>query len=124
MTYYKILSVLVCNLLLLSCIPVLLKYLLFCRARTFLGFKLFFTPGIVIRKEKQLLQKIDQGIVEYHKFCLDKDSQTLSRVEDKLSKIVFQKTKFLQNWHFLPAFFCLFLRKILSVLVYQIVLQA
>jgi len=124
MTYYQLLTIFICNLFLLISIPLLLKYFLFCRTRSWLGCKLFFTPGLIIRKEKQLLQKIDQAIVEYHKFCLDKDSATLTRVEDKLSRIIFQKTEFLQNYHFLPTFLSLFLRKILSGVVYQIALQA
>ncbi len=124
MSYYQLLTVFIYNLLFLSGIPILLKYLLFCRTRSLLGYKLFFTPGIIIRKEKQLLQKIDQGIIEYHKFCLDKDSATLTRVEDKLSKIIFQKTEFLQNCQYLPSFLSLLLRKALSGIIYQIALQA
>ncbi len=124
MSYYQLLTTFLCNLLLLLAIPICLKYLLFCRSQSFLGIKLFFTPGIIIRKEKQILQKIDYGILEYHKFCLDKDSLTLSRVEERVSKIIFQKTEFLQNYPLLPPFVCLILRKTLSGIVYHIAMQA
>ncbi len=124
MSYYLLLTIFLCNLLLLTALPIFVKILLFCHSRSFLGMKLFFTPGIVIRKEKQLLQKVDQAIIEYHKFCLDKNSLTLTKVEEKLNKIIFQKTEFLQNIHFLPPFVCLILRKTLSGIVYQITLQA
>ncbi len=124
MTYYTILTILLGNLFALVAIPFLIKFLLFCRLHSFLGIKLFFTPGIVIRKEEWLNEKINNIVVEYQKFCLDKESLSIIKAEKKLTDIIDKKTKFILSIHFLPSFVCNFLHKLIGKIIYHLTTQS
>ncbi len=124
MNYYTFLTIFLANLLILGAIPSLVKFLLFCKLHSFLGIKLFFTPGIVIRKEEWLNNKINNAIIEYQKFCLDKESQSIIKAEKKLNDIIYEKTKFILSIHFLPTFVCKFLHKFIGKMVYLLTTQS
>jgi len=117
---FELVVVFFANIIILLFLIFLLKFFLFTREISFLGYRLLGTPGFVYKKEKWVQEKANYFLVEYRNYCEDKGSLQVLSFEESFFNKIYKSSLFIEQTWFMPSFMSSFLRKFTTRIVYEI----